>query len=261
MHPTSWLALFTEGLDSKHQTANSLAPRLPALYAFRMLSVLLSVRIRGAVNERFERGAWSNIQETRKKRRQVLTLDNTPPTHTNTSNPRPLLHPTLQRLGYNDISADGASALASLLHAGSSALDSLELQGNHVGDAGAAALANGLAGRGKRGRRDAELGRPAAATGLRSLNLAGNGIGCAGGIALAKALSAGGSGGGGCALEELELAGNAVSLVWLETIMFNHVRFLPVPFFFCGSARCVEGVTTHSSVPQAKCFGFVCLSV
>lgn len=32
------------------------------------------------------------------------------------------------RLGYNDISADGALALASLLHAGSSALECLELQ-------------------------------------------------------------------------------------------------------------------------------------
>eukprot|EP00752_Nemacystus_decipiens_P011212 g9963.t1 len=113
------------------------------------------------------------------------------------------------RLGYNDISADGASALASLLHAGSSALDSLELQGNHVGDAGATALANGLAGGGgKRGGRDAGSRRPTAAAGLRSLNLAGNGIGCAGGVALARALS----GGGGCSLEELELAGNGLTL-------------------------------------------------
>lgn len=135
--------------------------------------------------------------------------------HTRASNPR---------LGYNDISADGASALAALLHAGSSALETLELQGNHVGDAGAIALANSLAGRGawggKRGdRRDVKRPRSG---GLRSLNLAGNGIGWAGGVALAEALAGGGArgrggrgrgGGGEVTLEELELAGNPVSVV------------------------------------------------
>lgn len=151
--------------------------------------------------------------------------------------PYPALPYAIQpRLGYNDISADGASALASVLYAGSSsALESLELQGNHIGDAGAVALANGLAGRGggadtaaaagggskrrhRRGGAKQEARPPG--PGLRSLNLAGNGIGCAGGVALAQALltgggeRAGGGGGGGgegCVLEELELAGNAVS--------------------------------------------------
>ncbi|CAN0203052.1 unnamed protein product, partial [Scytosiphon promiscuus] len=99
------------------------------------------------------------------------------------------------RLGYNDISADGASALASLLHAASGALETVELQGNHIGDAGAIALANGLTGRGvwegKRGggRRDVRRATREGSGGLRSLNLAGNGIGCAGGVALAEALS------------------------------------------------------------------------
>ncbi|CAM9682083.1 unnamed protein product [Ectocarpus sp. 4 AP-2014] len=123
------------------------------------------------------------------------------------------------RLGYNDISADGAVALASLLHAGSSALECLELQGNHVGDAGAVALADGLVGRNKRGGRRrggaAKQGNSSRrGPGLRSLNLAGNGIGCAGGGALAKALVGGkGAGGeGGVVLEELELAGNALTL-------------------------------------------------
>lgn len=168
------------------------------------------------------RGQVVNGENTREKVGQSRALVDTPtpPTHNRTS--IPIQH----RLGYNDISADGASALASLLHAGSSALDSLELQGNRVGDAGATALANGLAGGGKRGRRDAE---PGGAVGLRSLNLAGNGIGCAGGVALAKALSGGRSGGGGCALEELELAGNAVSLVSLGAYRVRAVAF-------CGSA-------------------------
>ena len=147
---------------------------------------------------------WSTVKILEKVGQSRALDTRTSPTRNRTS--IPIQH----RLGYNDISADGASALASLLHAGSSALDSLELQGNRVGDAGATALANGLAGGGKRGRRDAE---PGSAVGLRSLNLAGNGIGCAGGVALAKALSGGRSGGGGCALEELELSGNAVSLV------------------------------------------------
>ena len=143
--------------------------------------------------------------------------------------PPPTLNLTLNpRLGYNDISADGASALASLLHAGSSALDSLELQGNHIGDAGATAVANGLAGGGKRGRKNVE-----AAAGLRSLNLAGNGIGCAGGLALANALS------GGCALEELDLTGNAVSLFWCVDLDFVLHDFLSC-FASCGSAGIYE---------------------
>ncbi|CAM9456603.1 unnamed protein product [Ectocarpus sp. 12 AP-2014] len=125
------------------------------------------------------------------------------------------------RLGYNDISADGAVALASLLHAGSSALECLELQGNHVGDAGAVALADGLVGGSKRGgRRRGGAAKQGGSSsrrgpGLRSLNLAGNGIGCAGGGALAEALVGGKGGGGergGVVLEELELAGNALTL-------------------------------------------------
>lgn len=146
----------------------------------------------------------------------------------------PYPDPIQPRLGYNDITAEGASALASLLFAGSSsALERLELQGNHIGDAGAVALANGLAGRGgaaanaaaaapgggskRRNRRGgAKQGATPPGPGLRSLNLAGNGIGCAGGVALAQALLTGGrkrtgGGGEGCVLEELELAGNAVS--------------------------------------------------
>lgn len=107
------------------------------------------------------------------------------------------------------------------------------MQGNHVGDAGAVALADGLVGGNKRGGRRrggaAKQGSSRRGPGLRSLNLAGNGIGCAGGGALAKALvsgKGGGGGEGGVVLEELELAGNAVScffssrrprLTWHET--------------------------------------------
>ncbi|CAM9750210.1 unnamed protein product, partial [Pylaiella littoralis] len=135
------------------------------------------------------------------------------------------------RLGYNHISAEGASALASLLYAGSSSvLESLELQGNRIGDAGALALANGFAGRGgitsaaaaaaaggsrRRDRRGGAKQQARPGSGLRSLNLAGNGIGCSGGVALAEALLNGGrktTGGEGCVLEDLELAGNALTL-------------------------------------------------
>lgn len=146
-------------------------------------------------------------------------------------NPPPRARAALRRLGYNDISADGASALASVLYAGSSKLESLELQGNSVGDAGAIAFADGLVGgdsnfknggsgggRGSRGRHSGdERGRRRrglraqqeqrrGGSGLRRLNLAGNGIGCLGGCALAKAVL-----GGEVKLEELDLAGNAVS--------------------------------------------------
>lgn len=118
----------------------------------------------------------------------------------------PLSRPTAPRLGYNDISPEGASALASLLHAGPGTLETLELGGNRIGDAGAAALAQGLAG--KAYQRQGRMGQ--GGVGLLRLGLAGNGIGCVGGCALAKALG-GRSRGGRVALRELELAGNAVS--------------------------------------------------
>lgn len=122
------------------------------------------------------------------------------------------LFPT--RLGYNDISAEGALALACLLNAGPGTLENLELPGNRVRDSGAVALAQGLAGVEKRGPRRQGWGsnaRGRRGPGLRRLNLAGNGIGCVGGEALAKTLE-GRRSGGRVALEELELAGNAVSV-------------------------------------------------
>lgn len=132
------------------------------------------------------------------------------------------------RLGYNDISADGASALAFLLREGPGTLESLELQGNRIGDAGAVILSQGLAGDkisgddGARGsQHEAGMNKRARggnSMGLRRMNLAGNGIGCVGGCALAKSLRGRSNGGGGgkssgrkmLVLEELELAGNAV---------------------------------------------------
>lgn len=126
--------------------------------------------------------------------------------------------PTLDsfaRLGYNAISADGASALAGLLRNGQGTLENLELGGNRIGDAGAVALAEGMVGSGNRGeQRAARRGkrrRPQRVRregpGLLRLGLSGNGIGCVGGYALANVLRAG----SGVALQELELRGNAVS--------------------------------------------------
>lgn len=136
--------------------------------------------------------------------------------------------PLVERLGYNDISFDGASGLASLLDAGPGTLQTLELQGNRVGDAGAVALARGLSrsgadggggGGGKRGPRQvARTKVERRGPGLRRLNLAGNGVGCIGACALAKAVR--GTGGKG-ALEELELAGNAVSAGCARWVMLG----------------------------------------
>lgn len=233
-----WIALNTVAGTVNEKTRQTyipriLAPPLPGLSSSRMLLILsINASNRGANSG--QQAASDSRKSTNSYVRKI----------TPTSNPNPIPPPPTPRLGYNDISSDGASALASLLHAGSSALDTLELQGNRVGDAGAAALANGLTGGGKRGRRGAEQGRPAAAAaaGLRSLNLAGNGIGCAGGVALAKALTSGRSGGGRgvCVLEELELAGNAVSqLSGSDLCMYiceiNCIRFFLSFFFFVGA--------------------------
>lgn len=173
----------------------------------------------------------------------------TPPS--STFPPLPLLMPSNPRLGYNHISAEGASALASLLYAGSSSvLESLELQGNRIGDAGALALANGFAGRGgitsataaaaaggsrRRDRRGGAKQQARPGSGLRSLNLAGNGIGCSGGVALAEALLNGGrktTGGEGCVLEDLELAGNAVSLLHL-LVYSRSIYIRRTSYIFC----------------------------
>lgn len=107
--------------------------------------------------------------------------------------------------------------MASLLNAGPGGLENLEIPGNRIGDAGAVALAKGLAGSGSSGGRkrrpqsrqeesDVKQGHPEC--GIRRLDLAGNGIGCVGACALAKALK---ESRGKVVLEELELAGNAVS--------------------------------------------------
>lgn len=108
----------------------------------------------------------------------------------------------VSRLGYNEISADGASSLATLLRSDCGHLEILELQGNRIEDVGAVALARGLAGRRTKAPVAGHRQR-----GLRQLNLGGNRIGCVGGCALAKALRESGR---KVVLEELELAGNPV---------------------------------------------------
>lgn len=108
----------------------------------------------------------------------------------------------VSRLGYNEISADGASSLATLLRSDGCPLETLELQGNRIGDVGAVALARGLEGRRTKAPIAGHRQR-----GLRQLNLGGNRIGCIGGCALARALRESGS---RVVLEELELSGNPV---------------------------------------------------
>lgn len=121
-----------------------------------------------------------------------------------TARPRRRFRLLSPRLGYNNISPDGANALATLLGDGPGTLEILELGYNRIGDDGAVALAKGLEIAGARDRSTAN------GKGLLRLGLAGNGIGWAGGGALAKSLS--GRRGRAPELQELELAGNMVSV-------------------------------------------------